>query len=124
MQGGFDDVKVRFPSATRELLPSGAALITLPDFQLPEGWNKRSVTVRFLEPNGYPFACPDCFWADNDLRLTSDTVPQNTAVNPIPETTITGLLWFSWHVSHSWSPNRDRLLTWVSCISDRFRKLQ
>lgn len=124
MHGGFDDVKLRFPGATREALPGGAALITLPGFRLPDGWNKTVVTLRFLEPNGYPFACPDCFWADADLRLASNAIPQNTGANPIPETPITGLLWFSWHVTQNWSPNRDNLLTWVACIGDRFRKLQ
>lgn len=121
----FDQVKSRYPSATREpLTPSNSALITLPHFSLPGGWNKAAATIRFVEPNGYPFAAPDCFWTDGDLRLASGREPQNTATNAIPETQLTGLLWFSWHVRDNWNPSRDNLLTWVACIADRFRKLQ
>jgi hypothetical protein len=120
----FDEVKSRCPGATREVLPSRAALITFPDFRIPQGWNKSAATVRFIEPNGYPLACPDCFWTDGDLRLANGATPQNTGANAIPETQFAGLLWFSWHVRESWNPNRDSLLTWIACICDRFRKLQ
>lgn len=120
----FDKLKLRLSGATREALPSGAALITLPQFPLPQGWNRSAATVRFVEPNGYPFASPDCFWTDGDLQLASGGMPQNAATNAIPETQFFGLLWFSWHVNQSWNPNRDSLLTWIACISDRFRKLR
>jgi hypothetical protein len=124
MSDQFDEVKLRYPRATREVLPSRAALITVPAFLLPGGWSKTAVTLRFMEPNGFPLACPDCFWVDPDLRLASGAMPQNTGVNAIPETQFAELLWFSWHVNQAWKPNRDRLLTWIACIADRFRKLQ
>ena len=121
----FEQLKARYPGATREpLIPSNSALITLPNFSLPGGWNKAAATIRFIEPNGFPFASPDCFWADGDLRLAAGATPQNTASNAIPETQLSGLLWFSWHVQNTWNPNRDSLVTWVACIADRLRKLQ
>ena len=125
MTAQFEQLKARHPAATREpLSPSNSALITIPGFALPEGWNKAAVTLRFIEPSGYPFAAPDCFWCDSDLRLASGKEPQNTGANAIPETPLTNLLWFSWHVNNNWSPNRDNLLTWAACITNRFRQLQ
>ncbi len=124
MAGDFDEVKLRHAGATREALVSGAALITLPDFRLSGGWSKSAVALRFIEPKGYPLACPDCFWTDEDLRLASGAMPQNSAFNPIPETQFAKVLWFSWHVNQTWNPNRDNLVTWLACIAERFRKLQ
>ncbi len=120
----FEDVKARYEGATRAPLPSGAALITVPGFPVSAGWTTDRTTVRFIEPNGYPYANPDCFWVEGDLRLANGAMPQNTNMMAIPEANINGLLWFSWHISEPWNPNRDSLLSWLSCVGDRFRKLQ
>lgn len=90
---------------------------------LPIGWNKQSTHIILVAPQGYPFAKPDCFWADVDLRLANGNIPQNAQLNnPIPGVP-ESLLWFSWHVD-PWNPNRDDLVTWFTLIRQRLSKPQ
>jgi hypothetical protein len=103
-------------------LPSGAVLIELKNVTLPKGWNQPSTPVRFLLPVGYPFAAPDCFWADNGLRLESGTQPQATNFQPIPEANMPGI-WFSWHVQ-GWNPNRSNLVTYAKVIEQRLKEIR
>lgn len=113
----------RHAGATSTALPSGTLLVTLPSVALPVGWSKPSTEVRFLVPPAYPFAPPDCFWADGDLRLADGRQPQSSSIaQPIPEAGLAGL-WFSWHVVGSWSPNKGTLSSWVTAINDRFGRL-
>ncbi len=102
------------------LLPNGAILVTLPAVPLGTGWSQTATAVRFLVPVGYPMARPDCFWADQSLRLANGALPQASNVQPIPESGETGL-WFSWHVAH-WDPNRDSLQTYVHVIQSRLKE--
>jgi hypothetical protein len=122
----FEKLQVRYPEAKLEALPSGAALISIPNFQLPAGWNASSTEVKFIVPVGYPGPAPDCFWTDAGLRLADGRMPQNAQdTNPIPE--VPGnYLWFSWHVwpATQWHPSRDDLMTYVSIIRRRFEQLQ
>lgn len=101
-------------------LPSGAILIELKSVALPEGWNKLSTAVRFIVPVGYPFAAPDCFWADSDLRIAPAVQPQATNLQTIPEANVPGL-WFSWHVQ-GWNPNRNSLVSYAKVIEQRLRE--
>jgi Prokaryotic E2 family E len=97
-------------------------VITLPQFGLPAGWNKSTCRVCFVAPQGYPYAKPDCFWTDHDLRLASQPgVPRNTGTNgATPE--LAAMLWFSWHTDQ-WNANRDDLLSWVASIRRRLSSL-
>jgi hypothetical protein len=122
----FDRVKERYPSASIAPLPSGSALVTIPEVPLPNGWSAINTTIRFLVPVGYPGPPPDCFWADRDLLLATGAQPQASNVTVIPETNIAGR-WFSWHVVQgqaNWSPNRDDLMTFVVIVLDRLRQAQ
>ena len=123
----FERVRARHPGALLERLPSGAGLVTIPEFGLPTGWTSVTTAVRFIVPVGYPGPVPDCFWAATGLRLANGQMPQNAQEpNAIPETTLVGL-WFSWHVTdggRNWSPARDDLMTFVSIIAKRFTQLQ
>lgn len=123
----FEALKRRYPGAELRELPSGAALVTLPDFAIPAGWSATSTSVRFLVPVGYPGPAPDCFWASPNLRLANQQMPHASQVHPqVPETTEPGL-WFSWHVTGpqaNWNPNRDTLETYVAIIAERFRRPQ
>jgi len=123
----IERVKERYPDLEVEELPSGAALVTIPHFGLPAGWNATSTRVRFLVPVGYPGPFPDCFWAGAGLRLANGQMPNaSDDPRPIPETSLTGL-WFSWHVvdaQKNWNPNRDDLATFVGIIAERFRHIQ
>lgn len=103
--------------ANLQKLPDGAHLIMVPSIKLPSGWSKSIVDVKFIAPVGYPFAKPDCFWADIDLRLANGNLPMNAQQNAIPHLG-TMHLWFSWHVA-SWNPNVDSLITYVFVIKRR-----
>jgi hypothetical protein len=107
-----------FPNATIKTVDGGAVLVTVPEVPLPDGWNQKITTVRFLAPVGFPLARPDCFWADPALRLVTGAMPQNGGMSAVP-----GLsdphTWFSWHLQ-SWDPLTDSLLTFVRVIQNRF----
>jgi hypothetical protein len=117
-----DLLQVYGADAEVTLLPSGAALVTLPHINLPAGWSKSQTSVRFLAPVGYPFAAPDCFWADKDLRLSNGAMPQAVNIQPIPDAGQDGL-WFSWHVQ-GWNPNHNNLVTYSKVIQQRFANLR
>ena len=113
----FEILKNFFPTAELKDLADGSHLISVAEVELPDGWSKASVQVKFIAPVGYPLARPDCFWTDFDLRLINNCVPKNTGANAIPH--VGGQhLWFSWHVG-SWNPNSDSLLTYMYVIKRR-----
>lgn len=117
-------LKERHPDASWREATGIGHIITLPQFTLPAGWNKRSCQVCFIAPQGYPYAKPDCFWTDQDLRLISSpsALPQNTGRSPVaPE--LSQMLWFSWH-AEQWNANRDDLLSWIASIRDRLSRLR
>lgn len=117
-------LKERIADAHWTVVHGSGMLVVLPSFQLPGGWNKAATEVQFLAPQGYPYARPDCFWADGDLRLAArpGLLPQSTQLNNPGLPQLSSKLWFSWHLLQ-WDPNRDDLLTWVACIRARFLKL-
>jgi Prokaryotic E2 family E len=120
----LQQLRERYGSVETIPLGSGTTLITVGEVRLIDGWNKPTTSIRFLVPSTYPFAALDCFWADEDLRLVGERLPQNSAVpNQIPETNSSGL-WFSWHLLQPWNPNRDNLSSWMNTINDRLRRLQ
>jgi hypothetical protein len=123
----FEVLKRRYADAALVDLPSGAGLLTIPEFKLPLGWSAHATSVRFIVPVGYPGPYPDCFWATSGLRLANGQSPHASQENnPIPETVQQGL-WFSWHLvdaQANWNPNRDDLSTYVGVIAERFRKAQ
>ena len=112
-------LRAREPELHQLLLPDGTQLISIPNVPLPTGWNKTNTTVYLVAPQGYPFAQPDCFWADPDLRLSSGALPQNAGLStPIPHLSSQPALWFSWHMQ-MWNAARDDLLTWLTVIRQR-----
>src|SRR5271157_2164938 len=116
----FERFRARYGNATLTALASGASLVSVPGCALPQGWSARNVTVRFVAPNGYAVAAPDCFWVEPNLIVSSRGLPKNSAVeNQMPETSIRAH-WFSWHVEPGkWSPNVHDLLTWMSMCLKR-----
>jgi len=100
----FADLQRVFPHAT--LQPTaGVHLIVIPSLPLPSGWSQAATHVRFVAPNGYPYAAPDTFWADGALRLASGAMPKNTVIgNPMPGQADPTLLWFSWHITGAGIP--------------------
>ena len=122
LAGHFERFKARYTSATLTELPSGAALISVPSCGLPSGWSAQEVTLRFIAPNGYPVAAPDCFWVDPNLNVNGGSLPKSSATNnQIPETAVL-CHWFSWHVEGGhWLPNLHDLLTWMSTCLKRLQ---
>lgn len=118
----FAVVQQYYPQASLRQLPSGAALISIPEFPLPPGWSERSTTVKFLAPVGYPLSKPDCFWANQGLRLANGGMPQASNISPIPEVNEHNL-WFSWHAG-PWNVNRDNLLTYLRVIEARLKEVR
>jgi hypothetical protein len=117
----FAKLVARFEQAVAQDVPGVGKVVTIPRVPLPAGWNKGETSVHFIAPEGYPFARPDCFWADEDLRLGSGAAPQASSTpNLIPGIGRSGL-WFSWHLQE-WNANRDDLLSWFAVIKNRFLK--
>ena len=111
--------RARYAGATLKRLTNGTGVVTIPDFPLPQGWNKQRTTVYFVVPVGYPMARPDTFWTDLDLKLSSGGPALNTGENNnhgLPQQ----LRWFSWHPA-TWNPNRDTLITYVGMIAKRLQ---
>jgi Prokaryotic E2 family E len=121
----FERLKERCAEATLLALPSGAGLITIPREPLSAGWSASEVTLRFIAPNGYAVASPDCFWVEPKLTLNGGGVPKNSQhQNPIPETDIVAH-WFSWHVEQGkWCANRHDLLAWYGLCQKRLGILE
>lgn len=121
----FKRLKERCPAATLLALPSGSGLITIPREPLRSGWSAGEVTLRFIAPNGYVVAAPDCFWVEPLLTVNGGAMPKNSQhQNKIPETEITAH-WFSWHVEQGkWCANRHDLLAWYGLCQKRLGILE
>ena len=118
----IQELTEQFPDTTAVKSADGSYLITVPNVELPDGWNAKTTTVRFIAPVGYPTSKPDCFWTDPNLKLTGERNPQNTGQNPLPNGP-NPLTWFSWHAQR-WSPNSDSLLTYFRVVKKRFLELR
>lgn len=112
----LEALKASYPDADVNSLPDGILLVTLP-LNLPSGWNASATTVRFVVPGGYPASPPDCFFADESLRLANGALPANSGHQMFQGVQF---LWFSWHVSN-WHPNRNDIVSFVRFIERRFR---
>jgi|SRR5438045_6437950 len=113
----FDSLRRSYPAAAAHRRDDGTALVEIPQFPLPSGWNMQETTVYFMVPLGYPMARPDCFWTNQDLRLVNGGIPSNTGNNAghgLPE----DKLWFSYHPA-TWNPNLDNLVTYANLIRRR-----
>ena len=122
----FAEVAQAFIGAQLKPNTDGTQLVTLPAVSLPAGWSQSSSHIRFVVPVGYPYAVPDCFWADQSLRLNSGAMPQNAQIgNPTPSQPDPATLWFSWHVAPTaWRPGASDLMTYIHVIKKRFEALQ
>ena len=120
--GHFERLQARYPDSTMVARADGSKHVAIPLVQLPPGWNQPETGIAFIVPVGYPVAAPDCFYADETLRLIGGAMPKNSALQPIPHTGETRL-WFSWH-PFGWSVARDDLLSFVGTVRRRFDALE
>jgi hypothetical protein len=122
LQEQLERLKEFYPDATSKDIGEGRFLITVPGIRLPSGWNSNVVEVCFVVPQAYPLANPDCFFADEGLRLRGGGMPKNSALQSQPY--LPGQrMWFSWHFQ-GWNANRDSLFTYVKLIQDRLKRVE
>lgn len=96
-------VQKRFAKAT---LGSSEEYVLIPDFPVPSGWNQPSTRLLVLIPPGYPQVPPDCFYADDTLRLASGALAGNSETGR-PQAG-QAWLWFSYHLEAAdWKPTAD-----------------
>ena len=76
--------------------------------------------VAFVLTVAYPAAQPDCFYADQALRLASGSMPQNAGIQSLAGK---AWLWFSWHLG-AWVPGRDSATTYARFIESRLSHAQ
>ncbi len=103
----------RYPSVSFEISSDYPERVILKNVPLPDGYNKKTSMIIFEVPPGYPFAIPDSFYTDSDLRLSYGGFP------PDINTTKIALNWY--HRLETWSPEKDTLVTFFNTI---MRKLQ
>jgi len=112
------DIQHRYPDARVEPSPDGQRVLVVPDVPVAEGWNLPAVTLRVLVPMGYPHAHPDCFYAEEQLRLASGAEPANSSIQPI----LGGQYrWFSWHLGN-WHEATGSLDQYVRFCERRLRE--
>ena len=99
--------------------------VMIPDFPLPDGYNRKATKFLFLVPNTYSLTAPDCFYVEIGLRLVNGNMPSNyNEQQAVP----VGGSWgyFSWH-PEIWQPadeilNGDNLLTFIRVVNIRLRE--
>lgn len=114
-------LREEYPYADVTQLNDGSHLLSISNIPLSDGWNQPETTIWFVIPVGYPIAKPDCFWADQNLRLLDGRMPMNTNITGMPNGE--AKLWFSWH-TQKWNPNIDNLLTYVHVVEGRLKVTQ
>lgn len=116
------DLARRHPGTVNQPFSGALGLVTVPQWRVPAGWNQVRTNIHFVVPAGYPFANPDCFFADATLRLADQRLPQNSNVQALQG--VGEVLWFSWHLNGAWRANKDNLCTWLAVIANRFEQRQ
>lgn len=99
----------------------------IPEFQLPDRFNKTQTQLLWVIPPGYPQTAPDNFFVDVDLRLKDGSNPASFNLNANSSSGIAPVPgnwgWFSWHVEQGkWRPSADidkgdNLLTFLRSVN-------
>jgi hypothetical protein len=111
-----DRLRAARTEAVVQRQPDGTSIVLVPRLVLPPGWNLPQVGVRWVLSAAYPAGQPDCFYADQDLRLSSGAMPANSGFQDLAGEP---LLWFSWHLQAGWRPGKDDLLTYLRFVESR-----
>lgn len=106
------------PGAELRETADGTYVVQVP-LELPAGWSCEQTEVAFVVPHAYPSAQPDCFFADEGLRLAGGAMPANSGFQPLDGQS---RLWFSWHLQQPWNPSSHTLLTYIRFITKRFNR--
>jgi len=100
--------------------------VMLPDFPLPEGYNRSATNLMFLIPHSYPHTPPDCFYVEIGLRLSSNELPSN--YNEHMDVPVGGSWgYFSWHPEIWQAAGRmqegDNLNSFIKAVNFRLREV-
>lgn len=116
-------LKEKYPSVQ---YGEGYKWVMIPEFNLPEGYNRKTTRLLFLIPSVYPQAAPDNFYVDSGLKFANGN--QLTSYSEGAQIPIEGS-WgcFSWH-PEIWQPsaeikNGDNLLTFMRSVNIRLREM-
>ncbi len=116
-------LKEKYPSLKHG---EGYRWVMISDFNLPEGYNRKTTRLLFLIPNAYPQAAPDNFYVDPGLKFANEN--PLTSYSEGAQIPIEGS-WgcFSWH-PEIWQPaaeikNGDNLLTFIRSVNIRLREM-
>lgn len=100
--------------------------VLIPEYPLPDLFNKSHTNLMWNIPAGYPQTAPDDFFVDGDLKLKNGSNPPafnigpNSSSGPAPIPGNWG--WYSWHPQAQWKPNAsiekgDNLLTFLRSVN-------
>jgi hypothetical protein len=99
--------------------------VMIPDFPLPNGYNRKNTKLLFLIPLTYPHVAPDCFYVEVGLRLVNGNFPSN--YNEHMNVPVGGSWgYFSWH-PEIWRPvddyhKADNLVSFIKAVNLRLRE--
>lgn len=95
--------------------PDGWIFLVLAAYPLGGHFNRPSADLLIKVPPMFPYAGPDMFWTDPDVRLADGRMPANTSIE-----SILGREWlrFSWHPA-GWRQGVDTLATYLAFIDRR-----
>lgn len=113
----LNELRERYADARVEQIPGAGRVCIIPAVPTGPAWTPDQTEIRFLIPQGYPQARPDCFYATSDLELNSGRPPQNARPQRLGDTTY---LWFSWHL-RAWDPSHDDLTRFARSCERRLR---
>lgn len=104
----------------------GYAWVMIPDFNLPDGYNRKTTRLLFLISASYPHASPDNFYVDAGLRFANNNPLTNYSEGAqVPIQGSWGC--FSWHPevwqSSSEISKGDNLLTFIKSVNLRLREM-
>lgn len=86
-------------------LENDGTWLIVPDFPVPAGWNRETITILVIVPAGYPQTPPDNFHVEPGLKLANGEMPDNYTENCGPPTP--GWSRFSWHIDGTWRPSSN-----------------
>lgn len=95
--------------------------ITIDNYSLPEGWNRKSTQVLLITDVSYPNSKMDMFWVEPWLTLPDGRKPQaGEAIE-----TYLSRPWqrFSWHVQ-KWNPAVDSVVSYLNTVKQRLLQRQ
>lgn len=111
-----------------EYRENGGRWVRIPNYELPEDWNRDTTEVAFEIKTGYPTSQPYGIYVPSGLQYRGKN-PNNMNASPDPVPPFPGTWWrLSWQPAPGeWTPTADlvtgsNLLNWVRGFRERFEE--